>query len=230
MTPLVLVPGLMCDARLYAPQIAAFSGRRAVHVAAIDAADTVAALAREALDHAPPRFALAGLSMGAIVAMEMLARAPERIERIALLDTNAKAESEKVRALREPQIALAAAGDLAEVMRREMRPEFLADGPRREEILDLVMEMALGLGPETFIRQSRALQTRPDQQETLRACRVPTLALCGAEDRLCPVHRHEAIRDLVPGARLEVIEGAGHLPTLERPGETTAALARWLDA
>jgi pimeloyl-ACP methyl ester carboxylesterase len=228
--PLLLIPGMMCDARLYGPQVAALSGRRALHLAPITAHDTIEALAADILRHAPLRFALLGLSMGGIVAMEIAARAPERVHRLALLDTNPRAEAPEVRARREPQIAKAREGRLREVMRDEMKPNYLADGPRRQDILDLCMEMALALGPEVFERQSRALASRPDQQETLARVAVPTLVLMGEHDILCPRDRHELMHALVPGSRLEIVPGAGHLPTLERPEATTAAIARWLEA
>lgn len=229
MTPLVLLPGMMCDARLFAPQIAAFSGQRAVHVAPIGGAESVAKIAEQVLVDAPPRFALAGLSMGGIVAMEVMRQAPERVERIALLDTNPKAEVDAVKAMREPQIAKARAGQLLAVMRDEMKPNYLTDGPHRARILDLCMEMAEALGPDVFVRQSRALQTRPDQQDTLRHITCPALVLCGRDDALCPVHRHELMASLMPHATLHIIENAGHLPTLEQPDKTTDALRRWLE-
>lgn len=229
MTPLLLLPGMMCDARLFAPQIAAFSGSRVVHCAPLGAHGTIQALAAEVLAQAPPRFALAGLSMGGIVAMEVLRQAPARIAGLALLDTNPKAELAEVRARREPQIAKVSEGRLAQVMRDEMKPNYLTDGPRRSEILDLCMEMALALGPEVFVNQSRALAGRPDQQDTLRSYGGPALVLCGRDDALCPVARHELMADLLPEATLTIIEGAGHLPTLEQPQETNAALARWLE-
>jgi pimeloyl-ACP methyl ester carboxylesterase len=228
--PLLLIPGMMCDARLYGPQVAALSGRRALHLAPITAHDTIEDLAADILRHAPLRFALLGLSMGGIVAMEIAARAPERVQRLALLDTNPRAEAPEVRARREPQIAKAREGRLREVMRDEMKPNYLADGPRRQDILDLCMEMALALGPEVFERQSRALASRPDQQETLARVAVPTLVLMGEHDILCPRDRHELMHALIPGSRLEIVPGAGHLPTLERPEATTAAIARWLEA
>lgn len=229
MTPLVLIPGMMCDGRLFAPQIAAFSGTRAVHLAPIAAADSMAALAQAVLATAPPRFALAGLSMGGIVAMEILRRAPDRVDRIALLDTNPLAETDAVRARRAPQMDAVRQGQLARVMRDEMKPNYLAPGPRRGDILDLCMAMALDLGPGVFLRQSRALMDRPDQCGTLRAADLPALVLCGRDDLPCPVERHELMAALIPGARLDIIEGAGHLPVLEQADTTNAALKRWLE-
>ena len=226
--PLVLLPGMMCDARLFAPQIAAFSRVCAIQVAPITGHDTTAALAAEVLAHAPPRFALAGLSMGGIVAMEIAARAPDRVLRLALLDTNPCSETPEIQAKRGPQMERVRKGELAAVMRDEMKPHYLADGPNRQAVLNLCMEMALALGPDVFLRQSAALRDRPDRQETLGNVRVPTLVLCGREDRLCPIRRHELMHSLIPGSRLSIIEGAGHLPTLERPEATTTELARWL--
>lgn len=228
MTPLVLIPGMMCDARLWAPQMAAF-GRRAVLHAPCTEAETMADLAAAILAAAPPHFALAGLSMGGIVAMEVLRQAPQRVERLALLDTNPLAETAEVQARRAPQIARALSGGLAAVMRDEMKPNYLAQGPGQGAILDLCMDMALTLGPEVFARQSRALRGRPDQTATLAAFRGPALVMMGVEDRLCPRDRHDLMHRLMPQSRLAVIDGAGHLPTLEKPAETTAELVRWLE-
>lgn len=227
--PLLLLPGMMCDARLWAPQIAAFSGERAVQTAPMRG-DTVTDIAADVLAHAPPVFALAGLSMGGIVAMEILRLAPKRVARLALLDTNPLAELPEVAERREPQIAKVQQGALTAVMRDEMKPHYLADGPNRAEILALCMDMAEALGPEVFVAQSRALQLRPPQIETLKQSKVPTLILCGRDDKLCPIGRHQLMYDLMPHATFIIIEKAGHLPTLEQPEKTTAALARWLEA
>lgn len=229
MLPLILLPGMMCDARLFAPQVAGLAERE-VSVLPIEANDTVEALAADVLAAAPARFALAGLSMGGIVAMEVLRQAPDRVARIALMDTNPPAERPEMQARRAPQIAAAKAGRLREVIRDEMKPNYLAPGPRRAGVLDLCMAMALDLGPEVFVRQSLALRDRPDQQEVLRGVRVPALVLCGAGDTLCPLERHVLMRDLIAGSVLRVIEGAAHLPTLEQPGAVTEALVEWLAA
>ncbi len=162
--------------------------------------------------------------------MEMLKLAPERIERIALMDTNPLAETEAVKARRLPQIDAVKNGRLAAIMRDEMKPNYLADGPQRSEVLDLCMDMALALGPEVFVKQSRALMDRPDQSDTLRSADIPALVMCGRYDTLCPLSRHELMADLLQNAHLEVIENAGHLPTLEQPEEANAALMRWLAA
>jgi pimeloyl-ACP methyl ester carboxylesterase len=227
--PLVLLPGMMCDARLYGPQIAALSGSVPLHLAPISGHDTVEALAADILASAPPRFALAGLSMGGIVAMEVLRQAPERINRLALLDTNPRAELAEVRAGREPQIAKVRSGGLKEVMRDVLIPNYLADAAGNRDIEALCLTMALDLGAEVFERQSRALQARPDQQDTLKTVTCPTLVLMGAEDRLCPRDRHELMQGLIKGSRLVIVDGAGHLPTLEQPEAVTAALKTWLD-
>ena len=230
MTPLLMIPGHMCDGRMWGAQVAAFSGGRAIHLAEIAGADTVEALAAEVLAHAPPRFALAGLSMGGIVAMEVARQAPERVERIALMDTNPLTEAEAVRAERGDRMARAEAGHLDAIVREEMKPLYLAEGPGKQAVLDLCHAMAMDLGLDAFLRQSRALMGRPDQQDTLRALRVPALILTGAQDRLVPMDRHRLMADLMPHATLAVIEGAGHLPPLEQPLATNAALAAWLAA
>lgn len=227
MTPLVLIPGMMCDARLWGGFPATLPPRTVLHHLPTGD-DTMAGLARALLAEAPPRFALAGLSMGGILAMEVLAQAPERIERLALLDTNPRAELPEVRARRDPQIARVLAGGLRAVMRDEMVPNYLAE-PADPATLDLCMDMALSLGPTVFARQSRALRDRDDRQAALAAFTGPALVLMGAGDRLCPRDRHDLMHSLMPQSRLVIVEGAGHLPPLERPEETTAALLRWLE-
>ena len=230
MQPLVLIPGMMCDARLFGPQIDAFSGQVHLHLATMTGAATVTGIAQDILRAAPPEFSVAGLSMGGIVAMEMLRLAPARITRIALMDTNPLAETGAVKSRRAPQIAKARAGHMAHVMRDEMKPNYLVDTPNRAALLDLCMDMAISLGPDVFIQQSHALMSRPDQSESLRAAQIPALILCGRHDALCPVARHELIQRLMPQATLRIIENAGHMPTLEQPVATTQALRDWLMA
>ncbi len=228
--PLLFIPGMMCDARLFRPQIKALADRYPVYVANLIEGDRIEDLAAHILSETAAReFALAGLSMGGIVAMEMLRQAPERIKKIALLDTNPRAELEDVKQRREPQIAKVQAGGLRDVMRDEMKPNYLADTPQRDQILDLCMDMALKLGPEIFVKQSRALQSRPDQQDILTASDCPALILCGREDLLCPIERHELMHHLMKNSHLEIIDQAGHLPTLEQPIKTNQALLRWME-
>ena len=229
MTPLVLLPGMMCDERLFASQINELSKRREVHFAKITDYETISELASDVLNNAPPVFALAGLSMGGIVAMEIVSQAPERVERLALLDTNPLAELPDVLKRRGPQIDAIKNGQLKEIIRDEMKPNYLFDGVRKTEILKLCMDMALDIGPDAFIRQSIALRDRVDQKNTLGSYKRPALVLCGRHDVLCPLERHELMHTLLENSKLEILEDAGHLPTLEQPKITTMALASWLE-
>jgi pimeloyl-ACP methyl ester carboxylesterase len=226
MTPLVLIPGMMCDARMWGG-IDRDLGVPVIHHLPTQA-ETMKGLAALFLANAPPRFALAGLSMGGILAMEIVRQAPDRVERLALLDTNPRAETPDVQARRAPQIARALAGDLEGVMRDDMKPNYLAESPRKADILDLCLDMALALGPQVFARQSCALRDRADQHATLAAFSGPALVLMGGEDRLCPLDRHELMHDLMPQSRLHIIPHAAHLPPLEQPDATTRALRDWL--
>ena len=229
MTPLVLLAGMMCDARLFAAQIEKLSRRRHVSCPHIGGHDTMRAIARDVLGAAPERFALAGLSMGGIVAMEMLRQAPQRVAGLALLDTNPLAEREEVKARRGPQIEAVRNGGLGEVMTAGHIPNYFTPGTDASELAALCETMAAELGEEVFVNQSMALRDRPDQCDTLRAWDGPSLVLCGREDRLCPPERHELMHGLLASSRLVIVEGAGHLPTLERPDKTTRALEQWLD-
>ncbi|WP_297774412.1 alpha/beta fold hydrolase [uncultured Roseovarius sp.] len=226
--PVVFLPGMMCDARLFAPQINALSREMAVTIAPITGGDRIEEIASGLLDVLPHRFALAGLSMGGIVAMELLRRAPDRVTRVALMDTNALAETPQSASAYEPFIIKLKTGAVAEAVHMMLDSAVMASGPARSEVMAEVVRMADALGGEAIIRQTRALQRRRDYQAVLRRCKVPVLVLCGAEDGLTPVKHHRFMANLIPYANLVVIEGAGHLPVLEQPDATTAALRGWL--
>lgn len=227
---LVLLPGMMCDARLFAPQVEAFAQSHEVTVFPLTGADTIDGLAARVLEQAGPGpFSLAGLSMGAIVAMAAVRQAPERIHRLALMDTNHRADTEERRAIRDDQIAKVGAGNLRAVIVEEMKPNYLAAANRdRQELLDLLVEMAMDLGEEVFLAQSRALKSRTDLSAALRGYDGPALVLCGAEDTLCPPDRHREMAALLPRVELVMVPGAGHITTLERPEAVNAALGDWL--
>jgi pimeloyl-ACP methyl ester carboxylesterase len=226
MTALLLIPGMMCDARMWG-DLPAHLSPDAHHALPVEG-DTVQTMAAAILRDAPLRFALAGLSMGGIIAMEILRQAPARVMRLALLDTNPRAETDTAQARRASQIARALGGGLDGVLRDEMKPNYLAPGPNKQPILDLCMDMALGLGPQVFARQSRALRDRPDQCATLAAFSGPALVLMGEADKLCPRDRHDLMHALMPQSRLAIIPDAAHLPPLENPAATLAHLSDWL--
>ncbi len=224
-----MIPGMMCDERIFAPQIEGLSDSIRIIVADISGYSTVHELAAEVLKKSPPKFDLLGHSMGGIVAMEMYSQEPNRIEKLVLMDTNPKAELEEVKAMRDPQMKTAREGKLVDVMRDEMKPNYLDASDNRESILHTCMEMAKSMGTEVFINQSKALQTREDQQSTLRLIEVPVLVICGSNDKLCPVERHELMHSIINHSELKIINNAGHMPTLEQPKETTEVLKKWLN-
>lgn len=228
--PLVLIPGMMCDGRLFAAQIDALSSIADIHIAAIYEADTMAEIGRQVFDASPfNRFAVAGLSMGGIVAMELLKQEPDRISGLALLDTNHLEETAERRTLRQPQIKQALDGQLRSMLIEEMKPSYLAPRNRKDnKLLDKVLRMGMDLGPEVFRRQSLALRDRPDYAETLARFKRPAMVLCGRHDTLCPVSRHGEIAALMPQSRLVVLEDCGHLSTMESPDAVNAALINWL--
>lgn len=226
---LVFLPGMMCDARLFGPQRAALSRDRDIIVGDLAGRDTIAGLADKLLSELPDRFALAGLSMGGIVAMAMAGMAPERIERLALLDTNHLTDIPERRTLRDAQLERVRKGELEAVVVEELKPNYLAERNRgKRDLLDLLRAMALDLGEEAFVTQTLALRDRPEQTRALSRWHGPALVLCGAEDRLCPPERHREIAALLHDAELEIVPGAGHITTLEAPDRVTSALTRWL--
>ncbi|WP_050602037.1 alpha/beta fold hydrolase [Ruegeria sp. 6PALISEP08] len=228
--PLVFLPGFMCDARLFRPQVELLSRTRAVTVAPVSGGERIEEIASGLVDQLPHRFALAGLNLGGVVALELIRRAPERVSRLCLMATDAQADTPQIAASREDLIIAAQGGRLEEGMRKLVGSDALAPGPQRIPILNDLLAMAEGMGVETFVRQMRALQRRSDQQAALRKIKVPTLVLCGAHDTLTPVRRHSFMADLIPGAELHVIENAGHLLPIEAPEAVNEALQNWLNA
>ena len=226
--PLVLLPGMMCDDRIFTPQIRALAHERAIMTAPLGMAERIEDIAAALVGQLPERFALLGHSMGGFVAMELMNRIPARITRLCLISTNPLPETPAHAATREPMIIGARAGRLDEVMREMLPPDYLAPGPDRLEIGNLLLDMAVELGPEVFVRQSRALQRRPDQQGTLRKCAVPTRIICGSADPLTPERRLDFMTRLIRDSTLTVIDAAGHVPMLEQPEATTQAIRDWL--
>lgn len=229
MKTIVMLPGMMCDERLFAPQIAHLNGRYHVKTMPIHEHANMADLTENVLAQSPDEFALLGLSMGGILAMEIMRQAPERITHLALLDTNPRAELDAVKQRRTPQIEAVKNGDLTKIMRDEMKPNYLVDSPNKLDILNLCMEMAEDLGNQAFINQSIALRDRPDYQNVLKGVDIPTLIMCGREDALCPIERHELMHELISGSTLHIVDNAGHLPTLEQPEIVNKALDLWLE-
>lgn len=228
---LLLLPGNMCDARLWRPVAEALeaAGHR-VETGDLSRQPSIVAMAADMLTaHAGPLVPI-GFSMGAIVAATMAMNAPERIVGLGLVAFNASADLPERAAVRPRQQAAVRAGRLIEVVADELKPNYLAAANRDDQALRAtVMAMALALGVETFVAQSEALRTRGDLRPDLPNLAMPVLLAVGAEDRLCPPEWHRQWQTAIgPHARLREIEGAGHLLPLERPDVLAAALIDWL--
>ncbi|MEZ5839666.1 MAG: alpha/beta fold hydrolase [Hyphomicrobiales bacterium] len=226
--PLVLVPGLNCTARLWSDQIVALGGGRAMEVADHRGHNTVSALAAAILADAPPKFALAGLSMGGYVAFEILRGAPGRVTRLALLDTTARPDTEERTAARLAQIEMVRGGRFDEIP--DLQYPMLVHEDRAGDVglKAIVRQMAEETGAEAFIRQVTAIMGRPDSVPLLAAIKCPTLVLVGEGDRLTPLEDAMIMHRGIRGSRLAVIPEAGHLSTIERPDAVSAALVDWL--
>jgi pimeloyl-ACP methyl ester carboxylesterase len=229
MIPLILVPGLGADARMWAPQVAALGGRTAIAVTdATQRAETIAAMAAAILAAAPERFALAGASMGGYVALEVMRQAPARVARLALLNTSARADSPEQRAAREALIATAQRSGVDAAV--TARIPLTVHPSRRDDadFLALFYAMQRDAGATTYVRQMRAAMGRVDSRPLLPSIACPTLVLGGREDALLPIELSIEMAQAIPGARLVVIEDCGHCANLERPEAANAALAEWL--
>jgi len=226
--PIVLVPGLNCSARLYAGQVPALWRFGPVMVADHTRDPSIAAIAGRILANAPPVFALIGLSLGGYIAFEIMRQAPERVGRLALLDTSARPDTAELTARRQAPMALARAGKLIEVADESF--VFFVHPGRHEDVAlrDVVRAMAEETGVEAYLRQQQAIIGRPDSRPTLAAIRCPTLMLVGEQDQGTPPELAREIAGGIAGAQLVIVPDCGHLSTLERPRAVTKALVEWM--
>ena len=233
MSTLLLLPGLMCDASIWAPQVQALAAHVRCVVPDWGLKDSLTAMAQQALDQAPAgQFALAGHSMGGRVALEVMRLAPERVSCLALMDTGthplaAGEAGEKERAGRMALLALAQSQGMRVMgqqwLRGMVHPQVL-DSSLFESMLDMLERSS----PEQFAAQIQALLSRPDAGLGLAAIRCPTLVLTGRQDLWSPPAQHECMAQAIPGAELVIIEDSGHMVMLEQPEAVTAALRGWL--
>jgi pimeloyl-ACP methyl ester carboxylesterase len=228
--PIVLVPGLNCSARLYAEQIPALWDFGPVTIADHRGHDSVVAIAAHILATAPPRFALVGLSMGGYIAFAIAREAPERVARLALLDTSARPDTPEQSERRRGMIALAEGGRFSEVPDL-LFPVFVHRNRQDDgKLRAIVRTMAEETGPQAFVRQQHAIMTRPDCRPQLASIHCPTLVLVGEGDELTPPALSEEIAAGIAGARLVRVPDCGHLSTLERPEAVSRALVEWIEA
>ncbi|MEP7032080.1 MAG: alpha/beta fold hydrolase [Pseudolabrys sp.] len=226
--PLVLVPGLLCSARLFTAQVEALWPLGAVTVANHRLDDDMAAIAQRVLSQAPPHFALAGLSLGGYIALAMMRQAPERIAKLALLDTSARPDLPDQKPGREKLIELAQTGKFDEVI-AALTPRYLHKNRLNDEPLKkIVRAMAMDDGPEAFVRQSKAIMSRQDSRPLLPEIGCPTLVLVGDGDEATPPELSKEIAAGIAGSKLVIVPDCGHLSTLEKPDAVNAALAEWL--
>jgi pimeloyl-ACP methyl ester carboxylesterase len=227
-TPLVLVPGLLCTRALWEAQLTGLADVAHMTVADHTRHDSMMGIAESILAAAPHQFALAGLSMGGYIALEIIRLAPERVIKAAFLDTGSRADTPERSAARRELIA-AAERDGARAVQERLMPvlihkERLTDKP----LVDAVLRMGEDTGVEAFRRQQMALMGRPDSRPMLKGIQCPALVLVGREDALTPLELSQEIANGIPKAKLEIVSDCGHLSTMERPEAVNRALRSWL--
>jgi pimeloyl-ACP methyl ester carboxylesterase len=228
MTDLVLIPGLLCTEILWEHQIQHLNDVADITVPDVSGADSIAELAQAVLDNSPTQFALCGLSMGGIVAHEIMRIAPERVTKLALLDTTARPEMPEQTVKREGLLAMADRGEFGQVSMAIMPALVHSDRVTDITLSTEICAMAAAVGVDAFRRQVAAIIGRPDARERLRDYACLALVLCGREDAITTLEMHEEMANAIPNAKLAVIEQCGHVSTMERPQAVTALLRQWL--
>lgn len=228
--PLVLLPGLLCDAALWEPQLTGLADIADFFVADLTEHETMKDMAAAVLRDAPwKEFALAGLSMGGYVAQEIVRQAPQRVTKLALLDTRSRPEQPEETERRQQFMKLAQTERGFTPVTTRMLPLMLHPSRVKEKALvKIIREMAERTGVEAYVRQQTAIISRPDFRPALSKIQCPTLVLCGREDQLTPLSDSEFIAGAIPGAKLVVVEECGHMSTLERPEAVNRAMRKWL--
>ena len=227
LTPIVFLPGLLCDARLWRDVVEPLRDEIAPMVADLTLDDSIPAMARRTLAAAPPRFALAGLSMGGYVGLEIMRQAPERVTHLALLDTSARPDSDERREARRKGIDNVKLGKFIGVS-RSLLPSLLAKRNLNTPLSEEVQAMAERLGQEAYIRQQLAILGRADSRPGLPGIAVPTLIGVGTEDGLTPPELAEEMAAAIPHADIVRFAKSGHLPTMENPKAVADAFRNWL--
>lgn len=226
MTPLLLVPGLGSDEAVWRGPIERLADVAACVVAETRLDDNMAAIAARVLASAPTRFALAGISMGGYIALELLRQAPERVTRLALFDTGARADTPEQSDRRLQAIAALDRADLATLSRYSL-PQLVASDAS-DAVKEAVVAMGVRVGREAYVRQQHANIARPDSRAMLFTIAVPTMVVVGELDILTPPELAREMAEAIPGATLHIVPGSGHLPPIEKPDETAALLRDWL--
>ena len=231
--PLVLVPGLLCDEAVWQPQTTALAAIADITIADHGLLDSLGAMAEALLTHAPERFALAGHSMGGRVAFEVIRRAPERVLALAILDSAFAplpqgAAGEKEIAGRQRLVALARNAGMRFMGQDWLQPMVHPSRRSDRELMNTILDMIERKTPDHFEAQVRALLGRPDARPLLSRIACPTLVLCGREDSWSPLAQHEEMAELIPASRLVALAECGHMSTLEKPAEVSAAMRQWL--
>lgn len=227
-TPLILLPGLLTDGALWRHQTETLSDIADIKVSDLTQDDQLGPMARRVLAAAPETFALAGLSMGGYLAFEIMRQAPDRVRRLALLDTSPLPDSAEQTTRRRSLIDLARTGDFKGVTQRLLPLLIHPDRIRDAVLTRAVLEMAGRIGRDAFIRQQTAIMNRPDSRRDLGLIHCPTLVLCGRQDGLTPLAVHVDMAAALPNAALVTIEDCGHLSPLEQPHAVSAVLRYWL--
>lgn len=227
--PIVLITGQLLTDAVWQPLLEAWPDRDII-VADNRSDDTIEDFAKRLLDSAPPKFALVAHAMGGFVAFEVMRRAPGRVAKLALISTLASADGPAQTARRQGYIDLVESGNFDRVVEERIPILFPEEKRNDERLLGIARQMAADTGADTFLAQQRAIMARIDSRPRLHEIAVPTLLIWGEKDGITSRAHHDEILDAIPGARLEVIAGAGHLPTVEAPGAVVPLLSEFIDA
>ena len=225
---LILIPGLLCDKRLWQHQLDVLGDMVDITIGETRLDETINSMAARILEDAPDKFALAGLSMGGYIAQEIMRQAPERVEKLALLNTSAIADDAAQIKRRKGLIQLVKMGRFKGVTPRLLPMLIHHDALENSQITSVITDMATNIGQNTFINQQKAILSRIDSRDDLKDINIDTLIICGRQDEITPIEIMQEIHDNIKKSNFHIIENCGHLSPLEQPKTVTNLMCDWL--
>lgn len=228
--PLILLPGTLCDERLWESQLNGLADVADITIGDTTKQSSIEGLAQDVLTKAPPKFSLAGLSLGGIVALEIMRISPDRVNKLALLSSNPFPPKAEQQQTWQKFIKMTENNQFIDITKEYLLPVLVNEENQSNQMVNTIIQMAENIGPKAYLNQLRAVMDREDQTSILSTITCPTLLMVGAKDVVCPITMTEYMKNIIPNSEMKTVENAGHLVTLEKSAEVTKTMRNWISS